>query len=204
VPDTVNEEVLYEVEVFPRKGRWRSDVPGAVALLAGIALLTGLFQAELRQRLWAVLLGLTGVVALSAWLALQARRSLAHRLVVAQQGSRLSLSLEHRGRALRLEGPLSVSFGRTSEWVEAAVVARQVPVLWVRVQAPGGALTVRRAQGVFDRIPRDWPCQAVPLEAPLYSSLALDPMRLLEALRVDLRAPVTLRLQPGTGAQNPP
>lgn len=178
--------VLYRVDVLRKRGRWRTDVPLAFCMLFAIAFGTGILDEGVRELLaWplAFCAVLAIVLAVAVW---RIRKSVVSRLSVLADGR---LRLETPRSTVELRGPLDVTFGRFEEEVDAGVHKRRVPVLWVRVASPDGlALAFRRAMGILDRMPADWPEASIQADdAITYSSSMLDPLRLLEALQVACR-----------------
>jgi hypothetical protein len=173
------EKPRYEVDVLARSGRWRADLPGAIALIAGIAFVTGVASADVRRDLFGTMLG-TGAVAIGCGaLFVLGRRSLLRRLTVARDGS------------VRLDGtppiavpaPIAVTHGTVRELMIAGHARRSVPVLWVHLRgADGTTLLLTRAMGALDHVPRSWPTLAMPVGEAAYSSHALDPVRLVGVL----------------------
>jgi hypothetical protein len=172
--------ILYEVDVFAMRGRWRSDIPGALAILCAIAFGTGVIDRDVRADLPGLLWGSLPLgVALGA-LALWARRAIATRLRAFTDGH---VGLAGPAGVEELRGPLAISYGRARELISAGASHRVVPVLWVSARAADGrAVVLRRAMGILDALPDAWPELPPPAAARTFSSLALDPPRLLEAL----------------------
>lgn len=180
------ERALYEVDVFPEKGRWPADLAGAVAIIAAVGLVVGLPDRDMREQLAPLLWGCFLVALAAGALYWVARRNLAHRLRVVVDGTGTRIELVERGKArTTLTAPVSVAYGKTEEFVSSGKGGRWVPVLWLLVSGGplGESVVLKRAQGVLDAVPESWPEHARPIGPRAFSSVGLDPQRLLAALR---------------------
>ncbi|MCE9579020.1 MAG: hypothetical protein K8W52_38200 [Deltaproteobacteria bacterium] len=168
---------VYEVDVLARGGRWRADIPGAIALLAGIAFVSGITSAEIREMLLGWVLGAGALAIVAFALFLRGRGALLRLLTVARDGS-----VHLAGAApIAVPAPIVVTHGCARELMIAGRMHRTVPVLWVHLRgADGTTLLLTRAMGVLDSLPA-WPQAPVPAGLA-FSSVALDPVRLFGVL----------------------
>ena len=166
----------YTCSILPRRGRWRVDLPGALAIFAAIAFVTGVFSNDIRTNptlgpiVWgsgagAVLLGL---LARRGWYGLR------WLLTVDEHGIRL----HGRGKpTIDLGVPREVTHGRFKALITAGKMHRMTPHLWVAVtSSEGRTVVLQRAMGIQDRVPPDWPEATPPRVKEVFSSVAFDPV----------------------------
>lgn len=163
--------------IVRKKGDWLPGLFGGLAILAAIALVTGLPDADVRAQMPDVLAGCGVALVVGAALYFLLRAQLVH-VVEVQRGE---VVLLHRGRrVLSLLAP-ELTRGTFRELVDAGVARRVATVAWVSVSDRAGRrITVRKALGVHERVP-DWPPAPLPPTAAehLYAG---DPTRLHDAL----------------------
>jgi hypothetical protein len=172
-------KIIYEVDVFPLRGRWPADVAGALAIMGALGLVVGLPNKDMREMLVGVLWTCLAVVIVGGALFFYLRRGLARRLKVDVDRT---VVLAHGKDELVFSAP-DVEHGRWTEMVTAGRAHRVAPLLWVRIASGNKTIVVRRLQGVLDPVPSEWPEAPPPMVGEAYSSMALDPMSLWAALR---------------------
>jgi hypothetical protein len=173
----------YSEKVMPHHGRWKADVPGAFAILAGIAFATGVTSSDIRTNetlgpiVWgsgaaAVLLGVL-------WATMRAR--LQWQLDVGDHGVRI-IGGGRGARTIDLGVPRSVRHGAFKLMLTAGHARRRTPHLWVAVEgADGRVVLFQRAMGVMDRVP-DWPAGTPPASKDVFGGVPLDIVLLREVL----------------------
>jgi hypothetical protein len=166
--------MLFQGHVVPRRGRWRSAVPGLLTGLCAVVLVTGACDENVREQAGGALIGaLIGVLVFGA-LYFVGRHSLRRRCTLDRQGGVAVLAVEG-GPELR--GPLSVLHGWFPERMEAGVVAATVSVLWLFVKdAAGRTFVVRKALGAAFGPPDGWPQRACP-EVPMHICFDIEALR---------------------------
>lgn len=175
--------LLHEQWITRRKGSYRSDIPGAAAILCFIAFGTGIIDADIREHLWAfVWMSLALGIVLSA-LALWARAGLRFHLRVYETPSGLMVNLSAPAPRpdIELHSQVRFDYGMFEENIDAAVASRVAPVLWVQFRdAQKRTITVRRALGIQHEVPA-WP------EHPCFEAdsnvFSGDPQALMRVLR---------------------
>lgn len=173
--------LLHEQWISRRKGSYRSDIPGAIAIFALIAFFTGIVDEDIREQLWRFVWGSLLVALVFGALALWARRALRYHLQVFETPSGLSLRLSGPVSTLEFQSPLRFEHGLFEEHIEAFVASRTAPVLWIQFRdEQGRTLTVRRALGIQHEVPR-WP--ELRFEEDAARVFSGDPASLVRALQ---------------------
>jgi hypothetical protein len=155
--------MLFKGHVVPRRGRWRSAVPGMLAVVCAVALVTGAFDEDVRDQMGGVLLGALGGLIVFGTLYFVGRHSLRRPLTLDGMGEAAVLTV---AGGPELRGPLRVAHGWFPERMEAGVVAATVAVLWLFIQdSAGRSFAARKALGAAFGPPDGWPpcaCPAMP------------------------------------------
>jgi hypothetical protein len=149
--------------VFREEGRWRVELPGALACLSGLAFALGLVP-PLRRRFPRLVWG-SLVTAVASGAALWvAQRELGWEVAVDKWGVRLTSSA---GEKIDAGIPASVRQGRDD--------TRLLPRLWVAIETDAGkVLLFESASGLFGSGFMDWPQAAAPQADERFSSLTFD------------------------------
>jgi hypothetical protein len=165
----------YRTYVLRRDGRWTADVPGAFAILCGVAFATGIGMGITDDpTLAAVVWGCLAATAVLGALWWRGYRALRWDLTVDERGVRLAT---RAGKAIDLGRPRAVTHGKHSLFVSAGTRGRTAPLLWVAVEAADGRTVVfQRAMGILDAVPAEWPAEAPPRTTDVFSSVGFDPV----------------------------
>lgn len=162
-----------------RTGRWRADLPGAFAIVCGIAWVAGLKQ-DIREALGAYVWGSLvlavgfGVLWWLGW------RALRWEIAADERGVRMT---NRAGEVRELGVPRTVRHGQFSAMLTAGHARRNTQHLWLAIEtADGTPIVFQRAMGALDRGPTDWPEEMPPVTRETYSSLGFDPAAMLAAL----------------------
>lgn len=144
---------IYEAQVYPkREDTMLRALPGALALMAGVALVTGVFDEGVRTQLWPALVGCLVVAIVGGLVHFRIRRRHTRTLRVERGDDGWSVKVG----ALGLDGD-AMRCGVAEEWAGR----RRYLVAWVAFSGPTGTVIVRQGLGIAHARP-EWPGAPVP------------------------------------------
>ncbi|MBS1118990.1 MAG: hypothetical protein H6Q90_1218 [Deltaproteobacteria bacterium] len=167
--------------VLKRGGRWRADLPGAMALLFAIMFVAGL-KPDLRHELGVFVYGSLGAALVFGYLWWLGHRSLRWNLTADATGVRL---VDRAGKTVDLGIPKAIGHGRYAMLLTGGPARRLTPHIWVSIETRDGRTFVfQRAMGALEHVPKHWPEATSPRTSDVYSSLGFDPVAFHDAIAV--------------------
>ncbi|HEU0032305.1 MAG TPA: hypothetical protein VFQ53_16855 [Kofleriaceae bacterium] len=167
----------YSTYVLAQRGRWRVELPGAIAILAAITFVFTIGRT------------IRDVIPMLPWLALAVAIAFAYLAWRAHGRARCQLVVDATGvRIASAAGTRELGIPRATDHGRVGLrVLRNAPprnhVLWVTVTAADGEVYLFvRPTGALDNLATDWPERDPPRSARMYTGNGLDPVALRAAI----------------------